>query len=114
MSERSGWNPELAEADTMIETLPPIGAVVQKRCTCGQPAQHREAVHPRYRVVDIRPNKWAPDVHDDDALLYGRVTLQRLDTGRNHRSSMLLLRDSYVIVSLPAESVLLVSRGGAS
>lgn len=93
---------------TTHPTLPPIGALVQKRCTCGHPSQHREADrHPRYRVVNVRPNKWAPSVTDADALLYGKVWLERLDTGRQHQTSMLVLRDQYVIVSLPTEAVLL-------
>lgn len=89
-------------------TVPPIGATVQKRCTCGQLAQHREVDgHPRYRVVDIWPNKWVPQWSDDDRTLYGHVVLERLDTGRRHRTSMLLVRDKYVIVSLPTEGLLL-------
>lgn len=68
----------------------------------GRPAGHQG--HPRYRVVGLHPNPWLPS---DDALWYGNAHLERLDTGRRHRTSMLVLRDQYVIVSLPVDQLLL-------
>lgn len=87
-------------------SLPPVGAIVEKRCSCGRAARHSEA-HPRYRVEGIYPNSWMSTTAVDDPLLYADARLVRIDTGRTHRTSMLLLRDKYVIVSLPTEAVLI-------
>lgn len=95
-----------------MTTLPPIGAVVSKLCSCGLPSRHRgDQTHPRYRVVDHRPNLWMYATSDDARLLYGDAILERLDTGRTHRTSMLVLRSQYMIVSLPAKAVLLTPTG---
>ena len=89
----------------------PVGATVQKRCTCGGLAQHRDAAkHPRYIVVDHVPNRWAPPHIAENC---GWAHLRRIDTGRVHRTSLIVLRDAYTIVDLPTDAVL-ISPGGAA
>jgi hypothetical protein len=88
-------------------SLPPIGAVVAKRCTCGAVACHRENTHPRYLVVCKHPNGWLGPVGRRNPDLYADYHLERVGTGRRHRTSGIVLRDQYVILSLPAEGLLI-------
>lgn len=71
----------------------PVGAVVAKRCSCGQAC--RDERHPRYTVEAFTPNMFYPDI--------GVYRLRRHDTGRAHTTRTV---GHYVIVSLPDESVL--------
>lgn len=86
-------------------SLPPVGAVVAKRCTCGAAACHRSvSTHPRYLVVCKHINTWVPPgAHVD---LYADYHLERIGDGRRHRTSGLVLRDQYVILSLPTEGLM--------
>lgn len=89
-----------------MSTVAPVGAVVAKRCTCGALAHHHDPnTHPRYRVVCKHPGGWVPDGADPD--LFADYHLERMDTGRRHRTSGIVLRDQYVIMSLPDEEVLI-------
>lgn len=84
--------------------MPPVGAVVAKRCTCGAVACHRDT-HPRYLVVCKHPSGWVPP--GCDPVLYADYHLERVGTGRRHRTSGIVLREQYVILSLPDEGVLI-------
>lgn len=93
-------SPELrAESGPQV----PVGAVVAKRCTCGRPACHREAGdHPRYLVVGHYRHYWPPVPGPMD----WDYALERQDTKRRHRTSSIVMRDQYVILSLPTEAVM--------
>jgi hypothetical protein len=87
-----------------MTALVPIGAVVAKKCTCGAPACHRESnTHPRYRVVDQKRHYWPTE----PAPMDWDYILERTDTTRHHRTSAIVMRDQYVILSLPTEDVLI-------